>query len=269
MRGIIIAAGRGIRMAPLTRERPKCLLPIGERTLLDFTVERLRANGCEEIVIITGHCADAIQRDDLVRVENTNFKDNNILHSLMYAKPYIEGDVIITYSDIWVEPDIYETLCAASGDIVIAVDKDWEPYYQGRTEHPLSEAESVVVGPDGGIVRIGKHLTADDASDMLFGEFLGLWRMTPDGARQFVDMFEQIEARLTLTEPFQNAKEWQKAYITDILQEIIDNGGAVSSALIERGWAELDTVQDYERLPGITVRQRMFELTKYLGSHDV
>ena len=61
----------------------------------------------------------------------------------MCAREHIQGDVICTYSDIWVEAYVYSQLTSASGDIVAAVDIDWQPYYEGRTDHPLGEAENV------------------------------------------------------------------------------------------------------------------------------
>lgn len=62
MKGIIIAAGLGRRMGDLTKERPKCLLTVAGRTLLDHTIENLRRVGCKSIVVIAGHLADSTLR---------------------------------------------------------------------------------------------------------------------------------------------------------------------------------------------------------------
>lgn len=61
MTGIVIAAGRGVRMMPYTSEVPKCMLSVNDRPILFYAVERLRAAGCDEIVIITGHMAHRIE----------------------------------------------------------------------------------------------------------------------------------------------------------------------------------------------------------------
>ena len=53
-----------------------------------------------------------------------------------------------------------------------------------------------------------------------------------------------------MIDPFQNAKEWQKSYITDILQELIDRGEKVSCVLIKKNWMEFDTIQDFKRIGG-------------------
>jgi L-glutamine-phosphate cytidylyltransferase len=264
MRGIIIAAGRGMRMRPLTEEQPKCLLPVAGRTLLDWTIDGLRGVGCDEIVVITGHAGDAIARNDITRVRNEDFENNNILHSLMCARDYLDGGCMVSYSDIWVEPAIHQQLANAPGDITIAADIDWEPYYEGRTEHPLDEAETVFLSPsDGRVTAIGKYLHPSDAGANICGEFLGLWKMTATGAQHFRDTFDAIDASTAPTMPFQHAKEWQKAYITDILQHMVDAGSSVEAVQIKRGWAELDTQQDYDRLMRIAARQDMTVLVEW------
>ena len=260
MRGIVIAAGLGVRMGELGFDLPKCLLPIGDQPLLDWTIRNLRAAGCHHIVVVTGFRSDLIGRTDIVKVENEDYRNNNILHSLMYARAYMDGPLIITYSDIWVEPSAYRTLMDTPGDIVIAVDRDWLSYYEGRTGHPIAEAENVLVDSDRRVVEIGKHLAPNGARVTLCGEFLGLWRMSSKGTDAFRRSFEALDERLGPTSPFQRATEWRKAYVTDLIQQLVDDGVPVDSALVDRGWAELDTPQDYNRLPEIAARQRLFIL---------
>ena len=110
----------------------------------------------------------------------------------------------------------------------------------------------------------GKHLHPDNAESMICGEFLGLWRMSAAGTRLLRETFEEIDARLERHDPFQQAELWRMAYITDIVQELIDRGADIDCAVIERGWAELDTVEDYQRLHAIAERQRLW--TFYAGT---
>ncbi len=149
---------------------------------------------------------------------------------------------------------------ATPGDIVLAVDRDWLPYYEGRRDHPVSEAENVLFDETGAVRHIGKHIGPRDNHSLTCGEFLGLWRMSAAGARVFRDVFAEIDARLAPGEPFQKAAEWRKAYVTDMLQELVDRDVRVDCAVVERGWAEIDTVEDYERLPRIGRRQRLWTL---------
>lgn len=259
MRGIVIAAGAGVRMGDYGKTQPKCLLPIAERPLLAWTVDHLRRVGCDEVIVVTGHMAAMIHMAGIVKVRNDDYLNNNILHSMMYARDFLNGPVVVSYSDIWVEPTVYETLMDTSGDIVVAVDRDWRAYYEGRTDHPLSEAEKVDVTPCGTVARIGKSLGIEDG---ISGEFLGLWRMSETGVESFRKNFEDLEKILDPLDQFQRACEWRKAYVTDMLQHLVDGGVRVDCALVDRGWAELDTIQDYENLPKIAARQRLATLVE-------
>lgn len=256
MKGIVIAAGRGLRMKQYTAEVPKCMLPVNGRPLLDYSLEALRGAGCAEVVIVTGHLGEKIQAPGCRTVRNDDYENNNILHSLMYARDCFDDDLLVTYSDILVNPDVHRQLAARPGDIVIAADRDWQPYYQGRTHHPVSEAEKAFV-KSGRVTEMGKHLDPAQAGSALCAEFLGLWKMTAAGAKKFRSHFEALDARLSRTAPFQTAKEWRKAYVTDFLTDMIAAGSTVNCLVIERGWAEIDTVQDYERLPAIAPSQRL------------
>jgi choline kinase len=261
--GIVIAAGRGIRMRPHTDERPKCMLPINGRPLLSFTLDALREAGCARIVVVTGHLADLIDAPGCTLVHNHEYPHNNILHSLMFAREAFDDDLLISYSDIVVEPSVHRALAAAPGDIVLAVDRDWRGYYDGRVGHPIAEAEKVHVRQAGGAAvatAVGKHLDAADPPGGLCGEFLGLLKMTRAGARRFRERFATIDARLGPGDPFRAAAEWRKAYVTDLLADLIATGEEIRCLLIERGWAELDVFEDYERLPSMIGPQRLHSL---------
>ena len=269
MLGIIIAAGLGSRMGAFTKLHPKCLLPVAGKSLLEHTISNMRLAGCQEIVVVRGHNGRMITCSDVRFVENQDYPNNNILHSLMYARDFLEGDVLVSYSDIWVEPWIHRKLVDTKGDIVIAVDTDWQPYYSGRIDHPIPEAENVYVTADGHVEQIGKHLTAKtDLPGITVGEFLGLWRMSARGCSLFKKTFDDIDTKTQSTEPFQQALEWRRAYITDILQHMVGLGQHIDCAIIERGWAELDTFEDYKRLQGIARRQRLDTLLNWEGSWD-
>lgn len=253
MRGIIIAAGRGVRLQRYTVDLPKCMLPIAGRPILSYAIEQLRAAGCSRVVIVTGHQAHRLEAPGCVLISNDDYANNNILHSLMYARAELDDDVLVTYSDIVVEPHVYERLARAAGDIVLAVDGDWRGYYDGRTEHPIEEAEKAIVVPAGGergtLQAIGKHLPDAAPDGALCAEFTGFWKMSRSGAMRFRSRFESLDRELEPATPFRAAREWRKAYVTDFLADLLSEGATIDCEIIARGWAEIDTVEDYERLP--------------------
>ena len=260
MIGIIIAAGMGKRMGKHARMRPKCLLPVAGRTILEHTVENMCLAGCNKVVVVTGHLAELINHPGIIKVHNTNYLNNNILGSMMHARDYLNGPAILSYSDIWVEQNIYRRLVDTPGDLVLAVDSDWRAYYENRGDHPITEAENAYVLRDNSLDRIGKHLGDSAPPGMMCGEFLGLWRMSTRGTQIFRDTYDELNCKLDPSAPFEHANEWQNAYITDMIQYLVSLGNRFDCALIERGWAELDTEQDYERLQKIAAQQRLISI---------
>ena len=255
---IIIAAGLGSRLRPLTDHMPKCMLEVGEKSLLSHNIDNLQKNGIDNISIVTGYKADKIHLDGLNYYHNNNYHNNNILHSLLYAREALEQaiedktSVIISYSDIWYHSSIVECLLRSQSDINIVVDSHWKSAYEGRTEHPISEAELAIFNQDNQLCKIGKNVIEKQNYKKMNGEFIGLLMMRPAGINSFLNHFDKLNKTLTLTCPFQKAAEWQKSYITDILQDMIENQVVIDCLCIKGKWKEFDTVQDFERgLPAL------------------
>ncbi len=254
MKAIIIAAGPSKRLKPLTDNKPKCMLEINGKSIIQNTMELFKNNGINDISIIRGYRKEKINFPSVTYFENTDFWNNNILHSLMFARPKLEEaiktgeDVVMTYSDIWYNDSVVKELLKSKEIIASIVDTDWESYYDGRTYHPISEAENVITNDNKVMLKIGKHIFTDKTPKDKQGEFIGLWKFTPEGARIFLEHFDRLNAELKMRDPYQNTKEWQKSYITDIFQELIDKGVKIHCVLIQKNWMEFDTVQDYKRL---------------------
>lgn len=272
MLGILIAAGRGQRLKSVTTHTPKSLLPMNAkgRTIFDQTLENFWEAGCTECVIITGHAQEAFHALDLPNnihfVHNADYRNNNILHSLMTAREFFDRPLLISYSDIWVEPSVYKCLMATEGEAVIAVDYDWQGYYQGRDEHPVEQAEKVRYSnkQNNQVQALGKILPVEAVNSTkpasAVGEFLGLMKLSAAAAKQFREDFLTLDKKLTLDSPFQKASCWQQAYLTDLIQYQIDLGYSYTAALHAKGWAEFDTVQDYQRLAETAKNQQLHSL---------
>jgi L-glutamine-phosphate cytidylyltransferase len=252
-RAIIIAAGSGSRLRPLTDETPKCMLEVGRKSLIEHCIDNLQKNGIDHISIVTGYKAEKINFEGLYYYHNNNYLTNNVLHSLLYAREALEqavkdeAPVVISYSDIWYHSSIVKSLLQSQGDINLVVDSQWESAYEGRTDHPTSEAELAVFTQENRLCAIGKNVINPASSKNVNGEFIGLLMMRPAGIKRFLSHFDNVSAHLTLMSPFQKAAEWQKSYITDILQDMVDNQVVVNCVGIEGKWKEFDTVQDFER----------------------
>jgi len=254
MKAIIIAAGPSKRLRPLTDDIPKCMLKINGKPIIQNIIEIFRNNRINDISVIRGYKKEKINFTNITYFENTDFWNNNILFSLMFAREKLEEaiktgeDVVMTYSDIWYNDSVVKALLKSKDAIAGIVDTDWYDYYNGRTDHPISEAENVIMDSNKRMLKIGKHIFTDGIEKDKQGEFIGLWKSTPEGIKIFLKHFDRLNSTLKMTEPYHNAKEWQKSYITDIFQEMIDQGEKIYCVLIRKNWAEFDTVQDYKRL---------------------
>jgi len=237
-----VAAGPGSRLMPVTNEMPKCLLEVGGRTILERALEALRENGIEKIVVVRGYRSHLIDYPNITYYQNPNFRENNILRSLFYAEGEMNDDFIFSYSDIVYSSEIVAKLMECEADIALTVDIDWLQHYEGRDLHPISEAELVKV-EDGKVVKIGKGVVSPAEAH---GEFIGLAKFTKLGSEAMKVGYHRVAEERPST-PFQNAASLDKAYMTDMIQELVDNGSLVQSVNIEGGWMEIDTLQDLER----------------------
>ena len=238
---IIIAAGLGSRLGELTKNTPKCMLELNGKSILQHQIDTYKANGISDISVVRGYKKEKINIENLTYYENLDYKNNNILNSLFCAEQKIEGNVIVSYSDIVFSPKIVGRLLDSTADISIVVDVDWRGRYVSRFDHPIEEAENVIFDANHSVVDIGKIMTSPDD---VHGEFIGMMKFTPRGAEIFKRHFHRAK-ELFWDKPYQRATTFQKAYITDILKDMSDLGVHIQSVIIEQGWQEIDTIEDF------------------------
>ena len=242
MKAIIIAAGRGKRMEGLTENSPKCLLEIEGKTIIQNALDHLRSLGVDNIVVIKGYLQDKICLPNLTYYINDNYLKNNILESLFYAEKEIRDDVIILYSDIIFEKKVVEKLIESKHEISIVTDVKWTSNYVDRYDHPVEEAEKVVFNDSFQVKKIGKVLPDDKENPQ--GEFIGMMKLSGTGAETMKRFYHSSKEKYK-TGPFQKANSFQNAYLTDIIQEMVDHSVVVHCVPIENGWRELDTAEDF------------------------
>ncbi len=239
---IIVAAGLGSRLEFLTLDRPKCLLELGEKSILQRQLDIYNKAKISDISIVIGYLKECFTLPNLSYFENDDYKENNILNSLFCAEEKISGDVIISYSDIVFDSGILSELICSPHDISIVVDVDWRDSYIGRQDHPISEAEIVCLGDDFRVSRIGKGCAPISEAN---GEFIGMMKLSETGAEIFKHHFH-VAKKVFKNKPFQRAKTFKQAYLTDLIQEMIDQDVKVHYVLVKGGWKEIDTVEDYK-----------------------
>ena len=246
MKVIIIAAGMGSRLNEMTKYLPKPLLEIEDgKSIIEREIDTLRAVGFEDIVIVRGYQKDKFTIPNVTYYDNDVYTENNILESLFYAEEAMEEGFICTYADSLFSKDIFQRILNAPYDICIGVEPNWKNRYANRNEHPTDEAELVKIKA-GKITSLSKFCNPE-AYD---GEFIGVAKFTKKGAeilrRNYHRAKESKSCRFAEGQRFHDAVSIRKAYLTDMFQELIDRGYPIHAVMVNHGWVEIDTQQDYE-----------------------
>lgn len=242
MKAIIIAAGYGSRLGNLSKKIPKGLLQINSKSILQMQIELFYKKNINEIVIITGPYKD-FGLKNILYINDKDYHNHDVLGSLMATKEIFNGKLITSYSDIIFEEKVLEQILNFQGDIGIPIDLDWEKSYEGRTQHPKSEADNVLL-KGGKILKIKKNITSKN-EDEIIGEFLGPIIFSECGSKLFVDVYQKLEK--SHQGKFYDAPSLKKAYLTDMIQELIEQGITISPIIINGNWCEIDTPQDLTR----------------------
>jgi L-glutamine-phosphate cytidylyltransferase len=242
-KALIIAAGLGSRLKKHTKNLPKCMLDFGGKTLLQRQLDSYKKCGVKDISIIRGYKKEKINYKGIKYFENTDYKNNNVLNSVFYAEKFINGNIIISYSDILFDSSVVQRALDSVHDISVVVDIDWRGYYVGRKDHPISEAENVIFNSNNEVEKIGKINTGKEE---VHGEFIGMIKLSNRGTEIFKQHFHRLK-KIYWNKSFQRAEIFQKAYLTDLIQELVDIGIKVHCVIIESGWKEIDTVEDYKK----------------------
>ncbi|MEO8553125.1 MAG: NTP transferase domain-containing protein [Kofleriaceae bacterium] len=249
---ILIAAGRGKRLGTHTDEVPKCMVEVAGRPIFGWVWKALAAVGAKRLVVVRGYRGDILEQfvrtivPDAIFVDNREWETNNVLLSLDCARAHLDRPTYLTYSDIVFSPGVARAAAASSAEIGLVIDREFRTIYEGRTEHPLDEGEVSDLMPDGSVARVGKRALPPAEA---IGEFIGLVRLGARGAmtcqRSLAALAQRFEGRED--EPFQRAARYRNAYLTDLLQDLIDTGIRVDPILVDGQWREIDTGQDLDR----------------------
>ena len=213
----------------------------GGQTLLQRQLNAYKKNEINDISLIRGYKKEKINYKGIKYFENTDFKNNNILNSIFYAEKIINGNIIISYSDILFEPSVVERLQNSDHDISVVVDIDWRGYYVGRKDHPISEAENVIFNSNNEVEKIGKINTGNEE---VHGEFIGMIKLTSRGTEIFKEHFHRLK-KIYWNKPFQRA-DISKGLLTDFIQELVDIG--IKCTVLSLKVVGRIVIEDYQKL---------------------
>lgn len=188
MKAIILAAGIASRLRPLTDNKPKCLLEIGDKCLLQRAMDGLIANGIKEFVVVTGYLHNQIEEflqryqgeAGITFIHNELYSSTNNIYSLWLTRKEAEGkDVLLLDSDILFDPQIVARLLKSEHGDILALNN-----------HPLGEEEiKIIPDAEGRVAEISKTCSIPDA----IGESIGIERMS---AAYTAALYKELEVMI-------------------------------------------------------------------------
>lgn len=234
---VILAAGRGSRMQNLTVERPKCLVELAGQPLLHWQLQALRGAGIGNILVVRGYAAHCLE-GDFATVENPRWAETNMVSSLLrasgFARKFFSNggqQLVISYSDIVYHPDHVRRLLAATEDMAITYDTEWEALWKLRFKDVLSDAETF--REEGGLLREIGGRAASLAE--IHGQYMGLLSFSQAG-------WERLEAACAAL----GTAAVDKLDMTGLLRLLLAQGASIEAVPVAGHWCEADSGADLD-----------------------
>ncbi|MGZ2411710.1 choline kinase [Sphingomonas sp. F9_3S_D5_B_2] len=242
-RAIILSAGQGSRLLPLTAERPKCLIDFSGQTLLAWQVQMLFESGVTRIDVVTGFMTGMVE-EELVRlarpgltlraVFNPFYKVADNLGSCWIARGAMNGDFLILNGDTLVSREIVQRVLAGGADWPIAVTVDAKPVYDS------DDMKVTRIGDR--LAAIGKTLSAEQAN----AESIGFLAFRGEGVALFRDTVDA----------FMRTPAGVENWYLKIIDSLAPTGKVGTISIEGLEWAEVDFLSDIEAGSKLTARWR-------------
>lgn len=232
MKAIILAAGRGSRMKDLTDERPKCLVELHGKPLINWQIDALKNAGINEIAVVTGYKREMLSNIGLIEFHNSRWAETNMVSSLSCAHEWLIAEpCIVSYSDIFYDASAVSSLMKINADIAVTYDPNWLQLWEKRFGDPLLDAETFRIDSRGHLLEIGNH--PDKVSEVQ-GQYMGLLRFNPKGWSELL----RIRSNLT-------PAECDRMHMTGTLQKVIEaNRAPIVAIPYSKEWGEIDSADD-------------------------
>ena len=243
MKAIILAAGQGTRLKKYTENLPKGMLNFMGKTIIERQIEIYRDCGIDDIIIIKGYAGDKIKYSGIKYYMNEDFASTNMVETLLKAKNEFNDDVIVSYSDILFEPELLRKMISAKGDFNCAVDDNWKEYWQKRYGKIDFDTESLAIDSNDNITELGLENPPIEKID---ARYIGILKFSKKGLDFIRKTMEEAHIKFEGKPWQQSGKIVNQAYMTDLLNAIIEAGKEVKAVHFHNGWIEFDTNEDYE-----------------------
>jgi len=238
VKGLILAAGRGSRMRELTRHRPKCMLSLGDQTLIRWQISALSAAGVTDLAVVRGYLGHRIDAPEVRFIDNPRWADTNMVASLLCARDWIGKETaVVSYSDIVYGAGSVRELISMEGEICIVFDPNWLTLWSQRFTKPLDDAETFQASDDGTLLEIGQRATS---LGQIKGQFMGLLLFRDYGLHQVISYVDKLSDDVL-----------DQLDMTDLMSRMLVDGVHISAQPISGNWAEVDSEFDLRLYEGM------------------
>lgn len=232
MKAVILAAGIASRLRPLTDDTPKCLLKVGEKSILELTIDNIIANDIDDVIIVTGYLEEKIKNFvsnkypdlNVTFIYNEVYDSTNNIYSLWLTKESLSGDeMLLMDSDIIFDKEIIAKLLESGHQNCLAL----------KRHHVQDEEIKVKAGENGRVLEIGKEVKLQDA----IGESIGIEKF---GVETLKQLFTIIERKIIVEK---KVNQFYEA----AFQELVDKGANIYIVdTTDYISIEIDTAADLE-----------------------
>jgi len=240
MRAVILAAGRGSRMGELGNDRPKCLVELGGKPLIQRQVAALLGGGAKAVGVVRGYRAEMIELPGLTYFHNARWSETNMVMSLAAAAEWLKSEpVIVSYADIFYRHELIHDLAGTPGNLVVAYDRAWLSLWSRRFSDPLADAETFEADSSGRLIEIGNKT---DSSNAIKGQYMGLLKFTPQAWQDVETLIATLDTQIR-----------DRLDMTGLLQRLLRRGVEIQTLGTNGQWGEIDNPGDlalYERMAG-------------------
>lgn len=249
MKALILAAGFGSRLMPLTKELPKCMVNYQNKRIIDYEIEALKGVGISDIGVVGGYLF-AVLKDYLSKTHKINrffcnekYDSTNMVVTLFCARDFLEEcersgeDLIVSYADIVYFTPTVEALKAYNGELGIVVDKQWQSLWELRFKDPLEDAETLKLKGDK-ILELGKK---PKEYGEIEGQYMGLFKISSRFLKEVLHFYDSLDKNALY-----DGKDFNNMYMTSFLQGLIDRYQNAKAIFINGGWCEIDFKKDLD-----------------------
>ena len=241
-RALVLAASRGNNLYELTEDRPKAMLKIRGKPLLQRLVDEFRKYGVNDITVVAGYKSESLDVSGVDTRLNTRYDSTGELYSLACARDKFNDDMLIIYGDLLFRSYILQDLLEWDGEIVIVVDSLTEVTETGSRDYVWCDRpdDRSIFMQDVSLQRMAGEIIP--GANPPSGRWTGMMRVRPQGRMWLEQALDELE----------NQAGFDQLTLPDLLNHLVGQGRTITVHYINGHWLDVNSVNDIDRAGDFT-----------------